>query len=241
MIFFFASANLYELVGQDQSSDEVTVFLKNGSQFDAKLIEWDQVKNTIKLEAFNSVIELSNDEIEKIIQQNMNLINPYNFKEQGNYYHIRVNMITGNPGNRSYMQPGIGVSIAAGKRFNRLLSVGGGVGFDEYIVGTSENILSAFGEVSGYLNPHNLSLTYNVAAGYGFASKNEEENLTEASGGWMVYPAVGFRWGKKHLKWTFDFGYKFQKANWVYDNGWGTVTDQDVLYRRLTLRSGVVF
>ena len=153
---------------------------------------------------------------------------------------MRMNVITGNPGNRENQEPGLGLSVSAGKRFNRFLSVGGGIGFDEYIVGTSENILSTFGEVSGYLMPSNQSISYHLAAGYGFAFKDEEANLTSATGGWMVYPAVGFRLGKKNLKWTFDFGYKFQKANWVYDN-WGTVSDQRILYRRLTLRTGVMF
>jgi len=56
----------------------------------------------------------------------------------------------------------------------------------------------------------------------------------------MIHPSVGIRLGKKDMKWTFDLGYKFQKANWVYDN-WGTISDQSILYRRLTLRTGIMF
>lgn len=239
-IFFFASANVYEILGQDVADNKVIVILENGSRFEANLVEWDQENNVIRLEAFGSIVEFSNDEVKSIVQKNLTKIEPYTFKEEGNYYQLRVNLISGNPGNRSNFQPGIGVSLSAGKRFNRLLSLGAGVSFDEYIVGTSENILSTFGEISGYLNPHNLSLSYSLAAGYGFAFKDEEANLTSAKGGMMVYPALGLRWGKNHLKWTFDVGYKFQDANWVYEN-WGTISDQNILYRRLTLRTGVMF
>lgn len=239
---FCAFANVNILQGQDAEDNRVMVYLDNGSKFEAKLIVWDQDSDTMTFDVFGNEVAFPNKAIKKIVQLNGvgNVVEAYTFKETGPYFHIRTNLITGNPGNRENMEPGIGISVSGGKRFNRLVSVGVGVGFDEFIAGTSENILSTFGEFSGYLFENNQSISYNVAAGYGFAFKDEEVNLTSASGGWMVHPAFGLRWGKKKLKWTFDVGYKFQKANWVYDN-WGTISDQRILYRRLTLRTGVMF
>lgn len=236
----FAFANGSETFGQENQNEEVVIYLKSGSQFKAKIIEWDPAQDIIKLEAFGNIIELRNSDVKKIVQTDVKMGQSYNFKEEGFFYHIRANLITGNSGNRSSFEPGIGISATAGKRFSRKLSIGVGLSFDEYIARTSENILAAFGEVSGYVSPDNLSLSYSLAAGYGFAFKDEEIGLLEAGGGWMVYPAVGFRWGKKHLKWTLDFGYKFQKASWLYES-WGTISDQSILYRRLTLRTGVMF
>ncbi len=239
-LFFIASANLSLLLGQDETRNRVIVNLENGSQFEANLLEWNQETNMIKLEAFGSIVEFSNEDIKSIVQKSIGEIEPYNFKEKGNYYHLRINKITGNPGRRSELIPGIGISFSSGKRINRLLSLGVGISYDDYVIGSSENILSSFAEVSGYFNPHNLSLSYGLAAGYGFAFKNEDSNLMEAQGGWMAYPSIGLRWGKKHLKWTFDIGYKFQRANWHYE-WWDTRSEQRILYRRLTLRTGVMF
>ncbi len=240
LLLIFAFANAGEVFGQEDQEGEVIIFLKNGSQFQAKIIEWDPAQDVVKLEAFGNIIEFRNSDIKKIVQADIQFGHSYNFKEEGYYYQIRANLITGNSGDRSSLQPGIGISAAAGKRFNRKLSLGVGVSFDEYIARTSENILSVFGEVSGYVSPDNLSLSYSLAAGYGFAFENEEVGLMDATGGLMVYPAVGFRWGQKHLKWTLDFGYKFQEANWLYES-WGTISDQRILYRRLTIRTGVMF
>lgn len=242
LVFFLLSAcaNVAEVHAQEITDNRVMVYLDNGSKFEANLQEWDQDNGSMTFEAFGNTVTFESADIKKIVHLGVDETVAYNFKEVGPYYHLRANLITGNPGNRENQEPGLGISVSAGKRFNRFLSVGGGIGFDEYIVGTSENILSTFGEVSGYLMPSNQTLSYHLAAGYGFAFTNEESNLTSATGGWMVYPAIGIRLGKKDMKWTFDFGYKFQKANWVYDN-WGTISDQRILYRRLTLRTGVMF
>ena len=235
-----AFANVNEVHGQDATDNRVIVFLDNGSKFEAKLLDWNQELETMTFEAFGNEVVFPSKEIKKIVHLGAIETEAYTFKETGPYFHARMNLITGNPGNREYQEPGIGLSFSAGKRFNRFASVGVGIGFDEFIVGTSENILSTFGEFSGYLFENNQSISYNVAAGYGFAFKDEDARLTSATGGWMVHPALGLRLGKKKLKWTFDVGYKFQKANWVYEN-WGTISDQRILYRRLTLRTGVMF
>lgn len=240
LCFICACANISKLKAQTEVDNRVVVYLDNGSQFEAKLVEWNQETDIMTFEAFGSKLEFANSDIKKIVHLGIDDSASYNFKETGNYYHLRMNVITGNPGNRQHSDPGIGVSFSTGKRFNRFASVGVGVGFDEFIVGTSENILSVFGEFSGYLLESNQSLSYNLAAGYGFAFVDEDSNLTSASGGWMVHPAVGLRLGKKRLKWTIDVGYKFQEANWVYQF-WNSTSDQDILYRRLTVRTGVMF
>lgn len=235
-----ACANICDVYGQGEENKRVIIHLENGSEFEANLIDWNQEAGTITVEGFGNELKFQISEVKKIIHLGVDTSPAYTFKETGFYYHARVNYITGNPGMREYQEPGIGISVSAGKRFNRFASVGLGLGYDEYVVGTPENILSTFAEFSGYLIPHNQSISYSLAAGYGFAFKNEDSNLISAKGGWMFYPAVGLRLGKKRMKWTFDIGYKFQEANWIYQN-WNGTSDQDILYRRLTLRSGVMF
>jgi len=244
LFFLCACANVYELHAQEDlqsvEDNKVIVYLKNGSKFQGRLLDWNQAEKTMTFDMYGNTVQFYVGEVRKIIDLDIDTSPLYSFEETGIYYHLRTNFISGNPGNRSNFQPGVGLSISAGKRFNRMLSIGGGIGFDEYVLASSENILSTFGELSGYFHENNQSLFYNVAAGYGFAVHSDESNIRDSKGGWMMHPSLGVRLGKGNLKWTIDMGYKFQKANWVFEN-WGSLSDQDILYRRLTLRMGLMF
>jgi len=172
LLFFCACANVAEMQGQEKVLNEenkVLVYLNNGSKFEAKLLEWNTEEDIMIFDVYGSPVKFSSKDVKKMISLKANGSVAYNFKETGLYYHLRMNLITGNPGNRSNFQPGVGLSASVGKRMNRLLSYGVGIGFDHYIIRSSENILSTFGEVSGYFHESNQSLSYNVAAGYGFA------------------------------------------------------------------------
>ncbi len=229
---------------ETNTAEEVIIVFKNGGQIKGELVNWDFGKSITVM--FNeNEIKIPNSQIKYVVQDGLEfdskkLKTPYNFKEAGLYGHLRLNLIGGNGGSRSEGTPGIGGSISGGKRFSRLVAVGGGLSFDNYIIGSSESILAPFVEFTGFVQPENLSLMYNLSAGYGFAFKDEESGLEEAKGGWMIYPSIGFRAGKSAMKWTFDAGYKFQKANMVY-RFWGDTSDQRLIYKRLTFRIGLLF
>jgi len=98
-----ACANVAEVHGQQQVQNEleenkIIVYLKNGSKFEARLLEWNTEEKTITFEVYGKPVTFPSDEVRKIVGSNMDQSAVYNFKETGIYYHLRLNFISGNPG-----------------------------------------------------------------------------------------------------------------------------------------------
>ncbi len=235
--------------GQEEvqvDNSEVILYLKSGSRIEGKIISWEPNKSIQLSTTWGSVIRFDTRDVKKVIQKStlaISVENPYNFKDQGIYYTVKGNFITGNPGNRAKSVNGIGFSMSAGHRFNRYLSVGAGLGWDQYVWNSGEELIPLFTEISGFLNESNSSLMYNLQVGYSIALKDQDYLMSYAKGGLMVYPSIGIRFGtNKTIKYTLDIGYKFQNAEFTYDDQWtfGTKSEQDLLYRRLTIRFGLL-
>lgn len=232
-----------ELRSQDDlQKDELIVYLKSGTKLRGKLIEWKD-KESIMLDIHGNLISIDQRRVKKIVQGGTdikNKVSNYNFQEKGIYHQFTLNFISGNDGPRANRRPGLGAAMSTGYRFNQYLGIAGGVGFDQYIFGTDERFLSLFTEFSGFVLKENFSPMYSLKLGYGFGFSDEEAGFIESKGGYLVHPAIGFRFGQNKLKWTMDIGYKFQKANLSYVF-WGELREQELLYKRLTLRLGLMF
>jgi len=98
-------------------------------------------------------------------------------------------------------------------------------------------------ELRGYFTKRIKSPYYTVKGGYGFALKDEDDNITEAKGGYMIHPAVGIRLSAdEDLNVLLDIGYKFQKATFKTEFPWGQdFFEKDITFKRLTLRLGLIF
>ena len=235
---------------KEQQKDEVVVYLKSGTMFSGAVKEW-KIGETITIVTDSgNEYTFSGETVDKVIQlklyeksMNMKFDTPYNFKESGLYYSFKGHFINGNFGDRQNENHGLGISVLVGKRFNRLLGVGVGAGYDAYILDSGERVLPIFAEVSGYISPKHTTLAYGLAAGYSLAFNNEDYNIIDAKGGLMVHPNIGIRFGKKKLKYTLDLGYRFQKAEFTYRDAWNARSryEQRLLYKRVTLRFGVLF
>jgi len=225
------------------SKSQAIVHLKNGTKIKGEIKEWVYEEYIILLMDWGSEMKLVHDQIKKIVQIDAvkNHVSPYNFKEEGLYFTAKAQVMAGNEGPRAKGIYGAGFSASAGHRFNRLLGVGLGVGYDKFIWDSGESLIPVFAEVNGFLSPTNSSIFYNLQLGYSFAQANEAYLLTEAKGGILVYPAIGVRFGKENTKMTFDVGYKFQAATFTYSEIWNNTTtfEQEVLFKRLSLRFGI--
>ena len=230
---------------EDQSK-QVIVYLKDGSQVEGQILNWMPGLLIEIKTSWSEKVTFRQEDIKKVIQkstikQGYNV--PYNFNEKGVYYTLKGQMITPNPGTRANDINGIGISISAGHRFNRFLSLGAGIGWDQFIWNSGEKLIPLFAEISGFTHQNHSSLMYNLQLGYSFANEDEDYLLSHAKGGVMIYPAIGIRFGKnENIKYIFDIGYKFQKAEYHYDDTWewGRRSEQNVLYKRLTLRFGLL-
>lgn len=165
-----------------------------------------------------------------------------NFKEIGLYITVKGQLIAANDGERANGVNGYGVSISAGHRFSRLLAVGGGIGYDQFIWDSGEEMIPLFAEVSGFFNNTPTSVFYNLQTGYSVALSDDDFFIANASGGLSIYPSIGIRLGRSETKMTLDIGYKIQNATYSYTDLWinNTIREQELTYKRLALRLGVL-
>jgi len=145
---------------------------------------------------------------------------------------------------------GMGIQLVGGYQFNRWIGAGVGVGADYYYLDSGETILPVFADLRGHLTKNVVSLIYKAQAGYGFALKDDEQNMIEATGGVMLYPALGLHFRtKSNVNFSLDFGYKYQKAKYGYNVNnvpqWWNMANvrvvNDLEYNRFAVRAGVIF
>lgn len=240
ILFSFAA-----MQGQDQQTELMVVYLKDGSKVQGFIQKWDyETKLYLKTEA-GSIFEFPSASIDKVVQKSLINIESgqsYTFNETGLYYAWRAQGLIGNSGERYNETPGYGFSFLAGYRYNRFLGLGIGVGYDKLVDDSGEEVIPVFAELSGYIQPVNTSVSYSLGLGYSFAQNNRDFSITNASGGLLIYPAIGLRFGGGKVKYTMDIGYKFQKATFTYLDLWDgqTTHEQRLTYKRLTLRFGIL-
>ena len=127
------------------------------------------------------------------------------------------------------------VLVFYGYQFNRLLSLGATTGLDFY----SNMVVTplALG-VRGEAFDTRISPTYSLDVGYGSTVLSEGDF---SKGGWMYNPALGLRVNTGNgTAFTFGAGYKVQRVE-RETSSWGTIAQQKINYRRLTLRLGFMF
>lgn len=253
----FHIAHSQEIDITEYAEVHALIILNSGDLIDGYIIEWSSdEKIKLKLDGISDILTIEQSEIKKIYpksdfnDEDLNtIINKglkpkasYNFNDQGIYYSARVQMIVPNDGDRANGVFGFGMSVSAGHKFSRLFSLGAGFGYDQYIWNSGEELIPVFAEVSGYITPTNTSLYYNLQTGYSFALSDDQYGITEATGGLMVYPAIGIRFGKEIQKFSLDVGYKFQKANYTYRDIWTSTTfhDQSLHYKRMSVRFSII-
>ena len=234
---------------KNTKQDLVVVELKSGTVFSGAVKNWKVGHQITIISEAGNEYTFESEDIEKIIEQKfyekhlgVKFKTPYNFKEEGIYYALRGHFIVGNFGERQRESHGAGVSALVGKRFNRWVGLGFGAGYDSYIVDSGESVLPIFAELTGFTAANNTSMFYGLAAGYSLAFSNQDKNIIDAKGGFMVHPHIGLRFGKKKMKYTLDLGYKFQKAEFTFRSIWDGRSrfEQRLLYQRVTLRFGVL-
>jgi len=138
---------------------------------------------------------------------------------------------------------GLSVSNTTGYLFKHWIGVGAGVGIDDYVPGAGEVIYPVFAEVRGYLHPDSYSLFYALRAGYGFALDSDDLLVTNAEGGMMYQPQVGYRIPTSSaLQVLVTVGAKFQAARFerFARNRRGTEI-LTLTYQRITLGVGINF
>jgi len=236
-----------------QRESYTMIILNNGSKFHGEIVDWKYGESVTIKTKWDTRMVIPESDIRKLIEKERDYFvkdedgnyvkykakNPYTYEEKGIYYSADLSLIYRNMGRRGSQNNGVGFSVSAGKKFNRLFTLGGGIGYDNYFWDSGESFVPIFVETRGFVHPTNQSLFYRLKLGGAIGVEDEDFELTQSTGGLFMHPAIGYRWGKKNTKMTLDLGYKIQHANLVYENAWSS-SDQNITYRRLTLTLGVL-
>jgi hypothetical protein len=254
LFFLFAAPALF---AQDDPAYTDLIYLKNGSMFKTRIIDYRQ-GDTITVEiAGGHILKFAESEIEKIRQvadapqetvviREQRKRTPRDAYAVEGWYGFASSAFSGqSDGIWGASASIVNFDAGAGYQFSPWLGLGLGAGYNLYNADTGESVAPVFAECRLYPFKKNLGPYLHLIGGYGFALKNESFGIEEARGGLLVHPAVGWRvlLGEKFFL-TFDLGARFQSAEFTHnDLGWWLPgrSVRDVTYRRTTLRIGFQF
>lgn len=257
VIFKIALFSLFCLcsIGQCFAQTEIedikyvdVVYLNNGSVFRGEMLEYKH-EEYVKIRILGGqVIIFPAEQVKKIVQENIRsaaskvrLIREYAFKEKGIYNETYVNMPMGND-QWGWWVSGLGLHHVMGYQHNRWIGAGLGIGIDAYEMGSSHNVIPIYLEARGYFLKKKVSPFYSMNLGYGIALKDQNSGITEAKGGLMYNPSLGYRFGgHPNANFTLALGYKVQKATYI-SPGWdGSRFENKYTFKRVNLKFGMLF
>lgn len=251
-VFLFLLVSANHLGAQDTVTTKTVVdviWLKDGSKLSGTIVKWELARGMELKLITGAIVQIPKDEIVKVYQDlpfsaQHSLApdyyprgpRPYAFREQGVYQTFSGFISFSDPG-------GAGVHYSIGHRFSRMLGVGIGVGFESNDFWYTRNMVPLYAEARGFLLPQRITPYYALKLGYGFALADPVNGTLEATGGLLVCPEFGVRFGGRTVSYYLGLEYKIQNATWRTTDWWsgqGEFTDK-VSYRRLELRTGLVF
>ncbi|MDQ3016162.1 MAG: hypothetical protein M3R25_05510 [Bacteroidota bacterium] len=251
ILFFLVNGSA---VGQVQDSSNLVdvVYLKDGSTLMGRIIQWDMDRGMDFQLSTGATIAISKADIKKVTQNTspefegipvdsvttyVRTPKIYNFRERG-WYNTTSGFF-----NLSF-SGGAGVHHAMGYRFNRLLGVGVGTGVETHDFDFVRRFIPVYVEARGFLLPKKISPYYALKIGWGFALKDDVSGTVAAKGGFHFSPEVGVRFGAGEVSYYLGLEYKLQNGSFTW-NGWdfsgGTLVTDHISYRRIELRTGLLF
>lgn len=182
-----------------------------------------------------------------------------NFRTRGRYHSIQAGVLLAEapPSSPVFIDPfnpfarsganriefGYHLQYVLGYQFDRWKGVGAGLSLDAYNALRGESLLNLVGEYRSYLTKGRVAVYGLLNAGYGFAFRNSQLQVSKAKGGFLVHPALGLRLGaSSQYNFTFDVGYRFQEAQFTQTlRNSGDTEIRELTYKRLLIQVGIVF
>ena len=230
------------------------IYLRDGGYLKGNIIEDDESELVNVRLTDGSVVNLPKDMVWKAVDKKEGYVVQPDGRQlfsKGKYTSLGIQILAGKNAsefNEDDRWTAAG-QFSMGYHFNQKIGLGAGVGFDFH----EENFIPIFLELNGFLGKNKfndkdfgdifLPFSYNLQVGYNFVlhEKTEFEDIT---GGWLVYPSVGFVLGsRKGANFKMDIGYKFQRfeRNYVYAT-WNEYTARDVVtFKSLAIRASWLF
>lgn len=222
------------------------VLLNDGSQLTGHIVQWDIDRGMEFQLITGAKVMLSKADIRKVTQQQLlgeilpmltqrqRLEKPYRFRETGLYQSFSMFL------NTSFLG-GMGAHYSIGHRVNRMLGIGVGLGIESNEVGAWRAVVPLTLEARGFFKPAKISPYYAIKAGYGFAVQDGEFSFAKATGGLHLSPELGLRFGSGQVCPYFGVQYKIQKASYLYSWNPDEFRNDQITYRRMDFRFGILF
>jgi len=233
--------------GQNESGTTTRslLFLKDGSTINGVIIE-ELVDEYVKIRiAGGTIIEVKTQEIKRIQSNNDKYVlnaDGSSSKQKGFYTGFNLQGMLGQTSGEGDQQMifGLGAQYSLGYQINKYAAVGGGVGLQLY----DRVFGDAFVQLRGFLPLGKFTPTLALDTGYGvplvLSSVNNDWN--QQKGGVSLRPSVGLRIAtRRQADILLDVGYQVQHFQSESDWGWGSRTEFDVWYKRMSFRVGWLF
>jgi len=228
----------------DISKDKLV--LKNGSIIygellnynPSKIIEFKLTDNTVLSIPDSNIVSIQTNYI-----SDKNDMSGSNTKKIYSYVAFDLspsNSVSNNRYGSSSSGTGIGTEYSIQYRLSKYLFTGIGIGVQTYNTFEKAVFYPVYADIMTLVNSSKTTPFFRVQLGYSSVSSSNENHLTGFEGGLMFNPAFGIKFGTKHLDYTLDFNYKYQKASFDYKYNNSSST-KDIIYKRFAFRFGVLF
>ena len=247
LIFNILSLFTLALHAQDSIRCQDVVYMKGGSIFRGTISKYD-LNGMLSITTWSGAkMDIPSNAVRRVVQEckggaKLRGEREYDFKEHGWYHCSRVSLMFGN------IQNGYSLQHSSGFRLNRLVSVGAGIGLENYGPGDLDPVVvPVFVETRGYLTRQRIAPFYAIGVGISAIGKQDQAiidwwgggNNQNWKGGWMAQGQIGYRIGNHFL--TF-IGIRLQRMERDWDNaawGGGFGTDRH-LKKRVELGIGLL-
>ncbi|MEM7103806.1 MAG: hypothetical protein AAF502_11780 [Bacteroidota bacterium] len=252
LLFALGTTQSFSQETDSEMTDDIpfidVVYLKDGSQFRGKIIEYDPAKG-VEIQLYGGhKITFGKRVIKKIVQERTDcdqtkmpkFVKPYNFREKG-IYNFTSTASYNTINDWGEVVVGASINHVVGYQFNRYVGLGIGTGIENMDLGNPLNSVPLYLETRGYFLKANSTPYYSVNIGMAFPLTEEERDIVGGRTGVLFHPAIGYRVGAGQVNFVIDAGYKIQRLTYEYSSRWEVSRFEKHTLKRLTVRLGVLF
>jgi hypothetical protein len=237
------------MVGQEESAKTTPtvdiIWLKDGSKLKGTILQWDLERGMEFKLITGATIYINKADIDRVIQEEpaetrnervryFNEPKPYSFREEG-WYHNSSGFFN------ISINGGAGIHHVMGWRFNRMFGIGLGTGIETHDFNWVRNIIPIYAEARGFFLPKKITPYYALKLGYGIALNDRANGTVNARGGIHFSPELGVRFGGGDVSYYLGLEYKLQNASFTNEWWGGGASTDRVSYRRIEMRTGLLF
>lgn len=222
--------------GQSQDSNEYkdVVYLKNGSQLYGSLQYYNPADSVVLVIKNGHTMTFRSSMVRKILMDNKGIVDVYTGRSNTWYTRTQFSVL--------YTKDNGGLSLtqSVGYQYSHWLSMGIGLGIDNFIIEKGNNLYPLFGELKVGLMKRNKTPYVGTRFGYAFAFAQEDLGQTYAKGGFFINPVIGYRMSSNRPFMDVFCGMRFQDVTYKTIDSWGKNT-YDITYNRYDIGVALTF